>query len=120
MPVQRSDLRASVDINRIVQGEALTLTVELFDNVTSQAFDMTGATVAKASFVGTAAPVVLGIGSGVALATDTGRLLVTLSKANTAALKVGDAQSWQIEVTVGSVTRIVQIDESLDVEASLF
>lgn len=119
--IATTDLEANADINRIVQGEAVTITVEVFDRISQQVQDFAtlAPSAATASFFGTSAPVVKSLGSGVVVATDPGRLAITLSVTDTRAMLVGDDQSWQIAYTIGAVTRIVQLD-GLDVVASLF
>ncbi len=70
---------------------------------------------------GTDAAVEMTLGDGVELATDPGRLSVSLTALETSALKLGEGQSWQVEVTLADDSvRIVQLLESLDVVASLF
>ncbi len=120
MPVTEYRLTATADTKRIVQGEALTLTVELFDEVSRQALPLDELDDASAQFAGTDATVTKELSDGVEVAADAGRLLVTLTAADTAALKLGDAQSWQVTVTIDDDVRIVQLLEQLDVVASLF
>ncbi len=121
MPIPESRLTATADIRRIVQGEVITLTVEIFDEVTRQVVDLTDAADALITLPGTTEPVTLMLGSGVELADDPGRLLVSLTAEQTAALKVAEGQSWQVQVMLADDSvRIVQLFESLDVVASLF
>lgn len=125
MPVPKSKLTATANINKIVQGEALTLIVEVYDDATKQVLDFgdDGADLddAVATFPGTDAPVSVSLGDGeIDTTDDPGRLAIDLSAVDTAALNVGEAQSWQLELTLGGVVRIVQLTEVLEVAASLF
>lgn len=127
MPIKNTSLVASADIGRVVQGEALAITAEIYDEVSSQVLDLAGATAVVATFPGTpdanGAPttVTATLGAGVALDTNPGRLVVTLSAVKTAALKVGEGQGWQLKITLADASiRIVQLIEQLDVVASLF
>lgn len=119
--LERTSLAARMDINRIVQGEAIVLTVEVYDRISGVLADFatSAPSTVTAEFVGTSAPVEKTLGSGVAVDSNPGRLTVTLSASDTQALKLGDEQNWQLSYTIGSVTRIVQPDD-LDVVASLF
>lgn len=49
-----------------------------------------------------------------------GKVKVTLTDADTSSLKVGDAQSFEIEIQVGSITSIVQFTELLNVINRVF
>lgn len=122
MPIQKTALTATADVSRIVQGEELTITVEIADKFTGQVLDLEGATVATATFRATdvETPVEKTLAAGVTLSEQPGRLEVTLDEDDTAALLVGEAQSWQVEVTVAGETRIVILEEALDVVAALF
>lgn len=120
MPIQKARLTATADVSKIVQGEELTITVEIFDTYSGEVLTLDAATVATASFPGTTATVVKELSDGVTVSEQPGRLEVTLDDTDTAAMRVGEAQSWQIEVTVDGETRIVQLEEALDVVASLF
>lgn len=122
MPIQKTALTATADVSRIVQGEELTITVEIADKFTGQVLDLEGATVATATFRATdvETPVEKTLAAGVTLSEQPGRLEVTLDEGDTAALLVGEAQSWQVEVSVGQETRIVILEEALDVVAALF
>ncbi len=126
MPVAQQRLTASSDINRIVQGEELSLTVELFDEISKQVLNVADATAVVASFAGvlvddepTTVTASL-LDDDIQLLED-GRIRIDLSDEKTDALKTGDAQSWQIAITLADgSTRIVQLLESLEVVASLF
>lgn len=122
MPVQKSKLTATCNINRIVQGEALTLLVEVFDDVTKQVLDFSddALTAATATFPGTEDDVTVDLDDGLAVSDDPGRLTIALDAEQTAALATGDEQSWEIRLELGGETRIVQLVEVLEVVASLF
>ena len=121
MPIQKTRLIATADVDRIVQGEALVVTVEIFDSISKQALDLTAVDSAIATFAGTDAAVVKTLEDGVAIDTEqSGRLAITLRESDTADMLVGEAQSWQVEVTVEGQTRILQLEDALDVVASLF
>jgi hypothetical protein len=124
MPVQASRLTASVDVQRIVQGEQLTMEVELFDEITGQALPgVDTATAVEARFVGTDGnPVTFTLADAeIALDSDAGRVRITLSAAKSATIQAGEQVSWQIKITLadGSI-RIVRVIEQLDVVAPLF
>ncbi len=126
MPVKAERLTATCNVSRIVQGESLTLTVELFDEVSGEAFALADLDTAEAKFVGT--PVLVGevltpvvVTASATAQGDPGRLLITLTDVATAAMLVGDGTSWQLSITLDSGTiRIVQLVDQLDVVASLF
>ncbi len=121
MPVPESRLTATADIRRIVQGEDIVITAELFDEVTSQVVDLEGATAVVVQMPGTSATVELTLGAGVTLSSDPGRLLVALNASQTADLLVGEDLDWQITVTLADASvRIVQLVDALEVVASLF
>ncbi len=123
MTVKAERLIATCNVDRVVQGEALTLVVEVFDEVSGQAFDLADLDTAEALFEGTPDPdgTPITVSANGATNDDPGRLEVELSEANTAALKVGDGKSWQLVITLNDGTiRIVQLLEQLDVVASLF
>ena len=121
MGVTESRLTATADIRRIVKGEALTITVELFDEVSGRVLTLEGATAATASFPGTDAPVEKELGAGVELSADPGRLTITLDESDTEALAEGDGQAWQVAVTLADESiRIAQLGDALDVKPSLF
>lgn len=119
--IAETDLQANADINRIVQGEALTITVEVFDRISQQVADFVTSAPSDvtATFFGSASPVVKTLSGGVAVGADPGRLAITLDAADTLALKLGVGQNWQVSYTIGTTTRIVQLD-GLDVLPSLF
>ncbi len=117
MPIPQQNITATADINRIVQGEALTITVEIFDQASKRALNLEGSPDIMASFPGTEAPVEI---TEIEIL-DAGRLNIMLESADTVALKLGAEQSWQIEVTLAdNSVRIVQLLEVLEVVASLF
>lgn len=127
MPVPKSKLTATANINKIVQGEALTLIVEVYDDATKQVLDFgdDGADLdeAVATFPATDAdaPVSVSLtGGDIDTTDDPGRLAITLDADATALLNVGEAQSWELELTIGGTVRIVQLVEVLEVAASLF
>lgn len=120
MPVAAFRLTANADVDRIVAGEALTITTELFDSNTGQVYPVDDATGASAVFLGTNAPVIKSSGAGVAADTQPGRLRVTLTSADTLELLQGNGITWEVHVTKadGSV-RIAQLCQALDVAPAL-
>lgn len=120
MSVAAFRLTANADVDRIVAGEALTITTELFDTNTGQVYPLDDATGASAVFLGTNAPIIKTSGSGVALDSSPGRLRVTLSSADTLALLQGDGISWEVHVTKPDGSkRIAQLGQALDVVPAL-
>jgi hypothetical protein len=116
MPIAQQKLTANCNISRIVQGEALTLLVEIFDSISGQVLDLTDLDTATAQLPGTDTTVEL---TGVSAGED-GRLAFPMTAFDSAALKVAESQSWQVKMTfTGGTVRIVQLLERLDVEASL-
>jgi hypothetical protein len=121
MSVTESRLIGSCDIRRIIQGERLLQTIELLDEVSGQALTVIGASAASVTYPGTLAPVVKTLGDGIIIIDEPGRLTVNLSETDTALMKNGCGQAFQVQVTLadGSI-RIAQLRDQLDVMASLF
>lgn len=123
MTVKAERLTATCNISKVVKGEALTLVVEVFDEVSGQAFDLADLDDATATFLGlvaadgTSTPVeVNATANG-----DPGRVDIELTADDTNAMRVAEGQSWQLSIVLGDGThRIVQLVEQLDVVASLF
>ena len=128
MPIPETRLTATSDIRRVTQGEELTITVELFDEVSGQVLDLDGATAATATFVGTPlpdaptlpVPVTATLDDGEITILQDGRLAVRLTSEKTALLMVGD-RWWQImvELANGDV-RIAQVCDQFDVVRPIF
>jgi len=97
--------------------------VELADEVSGQAFELADLEEATATFPG----VILDDGTSTPVEVeatangDPGRLSVPLTVDDTAAMRAGTEQSWQLSITLtGGTVRIVQVCQQLDVVASLF
>lgn len=91
---------------------------------TGDPFDLTGVSQIKAYFPktdGTALEKNLSpSGAIVVLNALAGKIKITLSEADTALLNVGEAQSFEVEIQIGSITSIVQFVESLNVIDRVF
>lgn len=124
MPVKANRLTATCDIARIVQGEAMTLVVEVFDEVSGEAFNLAEMTAATATFLGSvdSEGVTVPVEVTATANGDPGRLNIELATDDTLAMRIGDGQSWQIDIELdsGTTVRRVQLVEQLDVVASLF
>ena len=121
MPIAKFVLAASADTGRIVAGEAFTINVELYDAVTKSSVPLSQLTGASGVFPGTAAALVKVSGAGVAVdPTDSNRLQVTLSSADTLSMNQGTEQTWEVHARFSDGrVRIAQLCESLDVVAAL-
>ena len=86
-------------------------------------FDLTGATEIKALFRkddDTVLTVTLTGGDITILSATSGKIKVFLSDANTALLKVGEAQSFELEIQISTITSIVQFLSSINVIDRVF
>jgi hypothetical protein len=86
-------------------------------------FDLTGVTEIKALFRKTDETVLTVTKTATditVLSATAGKIKVFLSDTNTALLKVGDAQSFEIEIQVGTITSIVQFRDILNVVDRVF
>lgn len=124
MPVTEDRLTASCDIRRIVKGEAVTITIELFDQISKQVQDLTDADTITVRLPSATAgeSIDIELGAGVEVLTDTpGRIALTIMESQTLLMMAGCEQSFQIELVFTNGTkRIVIVHETLDVLAPLF
>lgn len=125
MPIREIRIIGSADVRRIVKGSDVTINVELYDQYSKQVLDLdqapSGVTAASALFVrddGTA--LVKTLGAGVTAPIGPGRLAVDLTGADTALLRAGDLQSYELRVDFNGKVQIVKMDESLEVTDPLF
>lgn len=100
----------------IVQGEDKTLNIYL-KNSDGSAYDLSGATI-TVKFPKTATTSV--DISGTIVTAAAGHLSVTISDTNSALMQIGDNQSIEVQLVVGSVTTIVQIDNAVSIKKRLY
>ena len=100
----------------IVKGEDKVLNIYL-KNSDGSPYDLTGSTI-TVRFPKT--PTTSLDVSGTIVTAAAGHLSVTLSDTNTATLQVGDSQSIEVQLVVGSITTIAQIDNAVSIRKSLY
>lgn len=105
---------------KIVQGEDKTVNLRLRDE-NGDPFDITGATPLKAIFKKTDGTLLeKGLGTGVVIVNGpAGKLTVDLEDADTALLKVGEFQDFEVEINIGTAKTIVQFQKALTVRRRL-
>ena len=104
-------------IIKIYLGEDRTLSLALqYNDDVHTPFDLTGATEITAKFPG---PVTKTMGGGAITIVQAkqGKITVALSDTDTAALTIGAKQNFQVQVDIGTVTRIAKFEKMLTVEA---
>ena len=121
MTIQKKRIVGYLDTPWIIQGEDVTLGVQLVDEFTRAPMNLSGVDAARAIFFnedGTTLEKELddGIELGDALA---GVVAIELTDAETLLLAPGYEQSFQLNVSAGSVTTIVQFLEQLEVRKTL-
>lgn len=108
----------------IIRGSDAEISIRLVNKSTSEPFDLTGASQIKAVFIKKDETVLEKLmspdGSVVITSALAGKLKVLLTEADTTNLKLGDEQSFEVEVTIGSVTTIVQFVGRLVVVKRVF
>lgn len=91
---------------------------------TGAPFDLTGVTQIKAYFPkadGTALEKNMTPSGAISvLSACAGKIKITLSEADTALLNVGEAQSFEVEIQIGTNTSIIQFVEALNVIDRVF
>lgn len=104
-------------IVKIYLGEdrTLNLSLQYADDVHTP-FDLTGATEITAKFPGPVTKTMTGLAVTVVEAKQ-GKITVALSDTDTNALTVGAKQTFQVQVDIGTVTRIAKFEKLLTVEA---
>lgn len=105
----------------IEAGEEKNVDVHLIDADTDEVVDLTGATEVKARFVnqdGTVLEKLLATGVSV-LSIAGGKVRVNLTEAETALLRVGEKQDFEVEAIVGGVSTICRFQRALTVKAPL-
>lgn len=119
MPITEQRLVARADIRRVVRGEQLDVTIEVFDEISNEALDLSELDTAAAALPGAnGTPVNV---TPTVITDAAGRLLMPLATADTQLLNVGTDQSYELELTFDDGTvRIVQLVEALDVDDPLF
>jgi hypothetical protein len=87
-------------------------------------FDLTGASQIKAYFPkpdGTALEINMNPSNSIVILNAMGgKIKIALSEAETALLNVGEAQSFEVEIQIGTITSIVQFVEALNVIDRVF
>ena len=104
---------------KVIQGEDRTLTVLLKEGTGS--YDLTGATEITACFNGTSGAIsktLTGTEIAVVGSNDCGKITVALTDVETALLEEG-VQGFTVEVDKGTAKRIVNLANSLNVEAKI-
>lgn len=107
----------------IIKGSDREITVRITLKETGEPFDLTGVDEITALFRKADESVLQKTMTGGAisiLSACAGKIKILLTEADTASLKVGEAQSFEIEVEVGSITSIVQFVETLNVIDRVF
>lgn len=114
---------ASTSLN-IIRGSDREFSVRIVIKESSDPFDLTGVSQIKAYFPkddGTALiKNMISSGDIAVLSPTTGKIRIYLSESDTASLNVGEAQSFEVEVQIGTVTSIVQFVETLNVIDRVF
>lgn len=105
---------------RVVQGEDKTIDLKIRDS-DNDPFDLTGYTTIVAKFKNTDGSLLsLAVGTGVTvLSAVLGRLQLNLSDAQTALLKAGEFLDFELQITIGTSTRIVQFLRSIHVKKQI-
>ena len=104
----------TIEINK---GEDKILVLRIRDEL-NDPYDLTGLTVAEATFKGESSNVVKTLASGaIAISGDPilGKIQVTLNETDTAALEAGANQDFKIMLQKGSDTRIKKVERVLNV-----
>ena len=103
---------------KIVKGEDRKFNVRIRDAATGDAYDLTAVTSIKAFLKGDSGNVQITSGAGeinIITPTVNGRIELIWSDSKTPNLKIGDAQTLEIEIDEGANKRILQIKKSIDV-----
>jgi hypothetical protein len=106
----------------IIQGEDREFFVRITDSCSGNNFDLTTLSAAKAIFKGTVSNVEITLAAleiEVITPATNGQLLLTISDTKTALMKRGNAQTFELELTLGSDIRIVQVEKLLNVVARI-
>jgi len=103
----------------IVQGQDIEPLIYIIDEETCTPFDLTGVTEIRALFNktdGTKLIKTYTLSGGVTIISDLGgKIKVTLTAANTALLKTGECQSFEVEITKATKINIIQFLGKLNV-----
>ena len=106
----------------IVKGEDRSFFIRVTEECTGDNYDLTGLTAAKAIFKGVSSNVEITMLAGeisvVSPATN-GKLDLLINDTKTAQLFAGKDLTFELELTTGSETRVIQIKKVLNVEARI-
>lgn len=105
----------------VIRGETKVIDATIIEKDTKKPFDLTGQTAIKAIFEkdDDTKLTLLTPADVLVVSEPRGELKITLSATNTATLKIGENQSFEIEVTFPTKTVIGQVIELFDVIARL-
>jgi len=102
----------------IIQGSDREFNVRIESQETKEPFDLTGVSEIVACFIkddGSILSKKMTLGQIAVVNALGGKIKVTLDEVDTAALKAGENKSFEIEITIGTITSIVQFIEQLTV-----
>lgn len=106
--------------NQIVQGSAVTLTIQLFDSTTKKPYNLAGFESGTAFFAPldtTLDPIQVSVSL---VSSDLGTLSCDLSAATTLTMAVGDNQEFQVNFIQSSLQRIALFENGYSVVAPPF
>lgn len=107
----------------LIQGQTKAVKIKILSESSGDDFDLTGATGITAKFAKTDGTVLLKTlaASGITVtAEQCGRLEVSLTEADTAAMLVAEDQGIELVIQNAAGTTIVQLEETLTVKAPIF
>lgn len=113
----------ATQVLHVIRGSDREFVVRIVVQETGEPFDLTGASEIRALFRKDDDSVLtkaMTDGSIVILSACTGKMKITLNETDTASLKVGETQSFEVEIQIGSITSIVQFIEVFTVIDRIF
>lgn len=114
----------ATEVVKIIKGSDREFGIFITIEETGEPFDLTGASEIRAIFlksddVSTLVKTMTGGGITV-VAACAGKIKVLLDETDTAALKTGELQGFEVEVQIGVITSIIQFSESLTIIDRMF
>ncbi len=106
---------------KIIQGEDRDLVLNLVDENSGENFDLTGWAADKAIFKAADGTNIEKIGGDVTInaPAELGKVTVNLSDTDTSAMATSEGASFELEISMGTETRIVQFVEALEIISRL-
>lgn len=106
---------------KIIKGEDRNLVLNLVDENSGENFNLTGWTAEKAVFKNEDGTNIEKIGGDVTINSpeELGKVTVNLSDTDTSAMAESEGASFELEISMGTETRIVQFVEALEIIARL-